>query len=406
MTWESRVIDWDYWMQGWVSATCVTPVGKSQIESSIARIADLLGADYLQRCQQSPPHELLSMGWVFNQTAAVASRIFTFSAQIELLQSVKGWSRFQRDLRNDLGHFDHAMVQLEIAGFALRDGWEVSLEPGSHGQRSTDISLKRGAEEMFIEVKGFRLDSTTSHHMGAGRRLDDLLFQVHYEFGTWTTSHLAGDVTKLNLSDVNDRLRVAAAQAVESQRDVLVELGSEGELIVGFEPPKDGVLHSYQIQHADELGRITAQVREKAEQGRGVEPLWLRFNESSHFWNLATLHGKPVHVHEVIAQRLVDELKDFSHVAGAVLSAPPLFSSNFAPIEVETVKGQAWSFVNLQYQHHYRESLIARGSHTQFDNQLSCWMNWYRNESSWLAWAHQQLGLPDLKLVFDEQPNF
>jgi hypothetical protein len=339
------------------------------------------------------------MEWVFNKTADVACRILTFSAQIELLQKVKGWSKFQRDLRNDLGHFDHAMVQLEIAGFALRDDWEVSLEPGTHGERSTDVSLKRGDEQMYVEVKGFRLDSTTSHYMNAGLRLDEILFQVHLDYGTWTTSHLAGDVTKLNLSDVSDRLRAAAAHSVESQSDVLVDLGPEGELIVRFEPPEGGVLHSYQIQHADELGRVAAQVHEKAGQGRGVEPLWLRFNESSEFWNLATMHGKSVQVHEVIAERLVNELKGFPHVAGVVLSAPPLFSTNSAPIENETVQGQAWSFVNLQYQHQYRESLIARGPHSHFDDQLGYWMNWYRNESSWLAWAHQQLGLPDLELI-------
>ena len=113
--------------------------------------------------------------------------------------------------------------------------------------------------------------------------LDEILLQVHSEFRTWTTGHLAGDVTKLNLSDVNDRLRAAAAQSVENHSDVLVDLGSEGELIVNFEPPEGGGLHSYQIQHANELGRIAAQVREKAAQGRGVEPLWLRFATHPNF---------------------------------------------------------------------------------------------------------------------------
>jgi len=406
MTLEPRVIDWDYWTDGWNSATCVTPLGKSQVDASIARIASLLGTDYLQRCQQSPPHELLSMEWIFNKTADVACRILTFSAQIELLQKVKGWSKFQRDLRNDLGHFDHAMVQLEVAGFALRDGWEVSLEPDTHGQRSTDVSLKRGDEEMFVEVKGFRLDATTTRYLSAGRRLEDVLFQVAYEFGAWTKGHLVGDVTKVNLTDLSARLRLAAAEAVASHSDVLVDLGPHGELVVTSGPPENGLLHSYEIQHADELSRISAQVHEKAEQGRGVEPLWLRFNESSRFWGLATLGVKPEKVHEIIAGRIVDELRGFPHVAGAVLSAPPLFSTNSAPIEIETMKGQAWSFVNLQYQHQYRESLMARGSNGSFDQQSGYWVNWYRNESTWLSWAHQQLGLPDLESIFEAPESF
>jgi hypothetical protein len=57
--------------------------------------------------------------------------------------------------------------------------------------------------------------------------------------------------------------------------------------------------------------------------------------------------------------------------------------------------------VNLQYQNQYRESLIARGPQSQFDHQLKYWMDWYKNESSWLAWAHQQLGLPNLELIFN-----
>jgi hypothetical protein len=93
-------------------------------------------------------------------------------------------------------------------------------------------------------------------------------------------------------------------------------------------------------------------------------------------------------------------------VAGAVLSAPPLFSTNSAPIEIETMKGQAWSFVNLQYQHQYRESLMARGSNGSFDQQSGYWVNWYRNESTWLSWAHQQLGLPDLETIFEAPESF
>jgi hypothetical protein len=399
MTLESRVINWDYWTEGWKSATCVTPLGKSQVDASIARIASLLGPDYLQRCQQSPPHELLSMEWVFNKTADVACRILTFSAQIALLQKVKGWSKFQRDLRNDLGHFDHAMVQLEVAGLALRDGWVVSLEPDTHGQRSTDVSLKRGDEKMFVEVKGFRLDATTSRFLSAGRQLEDMLFQIAYEFGTWTKGRLVGDVTKVNLSDLSARLRLAAAVAVASRSDVLVDLGPHGELIMTSKP-ENGLLHSYEIQHADELSRISAQIQEKAEQGRGVEPLWLRFNESSRFWGLATFGVEPEKVHEIIARRIVDELRGFPHVAGAVLSAPPLFSTNSAPIEIETIEGEARSFVNLQYQHQYRESLMARGPNVSFDQQSGYWANWYKNESTWLSWAHQQLGLPDLESIF------
>jgi hypothetical protein len=326
----------------------------------------------------------------------------TLNAQIELLDNIKGWSKFSRDVSKNLGHFDHAMVQLEVAGLARRDGWEVSLEPDTHGQRSTDVSLTRGGEEMFVEVKGFHLDSTTSYYLSVGRRLNDLLFQIAFEFGTWTKCHLTDDVTTLNLTDLKDRLRVAAAEAVESHSDVTVDVGPHGELIVGPGPPEDGMLHSYEIRHADEPGRIAAQVQKKAEQGRGVEPLWLRFNESSRFWGLATLHDTPERVHEIVAGRLIDELKDFPHVAGVMFSAPPLLSYNSGPFEVETVKRRAWSFVNLQYQHQYRESIIARGRHEKFDQQSDYWMDWYRNESTWLAWAHRQLGLPDLESIFEE----
>jgi len=78
-----------------------------------------------------------------------------------------------------------------------------------------------------------------------------------------------GDVAKLNLSELDGRLRAAAIYARDNHRDVLVSLESQGELTVSPEQPEDGVLHSYEVQHADELGRIGARVQEKAEQGRG-----------------------------------------------------------------------------------------------------------------------------------------
>src|SRR5580698_4452940 len=275
MTWQVRAIDWDYWTEGWNSADCITALGKNQLHSSISDIASFFGADYLQRCQLSPPHELLSMEWIFNKTPDVAHRILTLGAQIALLQNVNGWSQFQRDVRGDLGHFDHSMVQLEVAGLALRGDWKVSLEPETHDQRSTDISMTRSDEHMYVEVKGFRLDSTTSLYLSAGRQLEAVLFQALIEFGVWTKCHLAGDVTKLDTSGLYDRLRVAASEAIERHSDVFVNLGTHGQLVVSPDPPKDGVLHSYEIHHADELGRIAAQIHDKAEQGRGVEPLWI-----------------------------------------------------------------------------------------------------------------------------------
>jgi hypothetical protein len=323
----------------------------------------------------------------------------TLNAQIELLENVKGWSKFSRDLSRNLGQFDHAMVQLEVAGFAKRDNWEVELEPGTHGKRSTDIVLNRNDEVMYVEIRRFHLDDTTARYMRRGQSLSNVIFDVQNEFDVWIIGDRLGDVAKLNLSELDGRLRAAAIYARDNHRDVLVSLESQGELTVSPEQPEDGVLHSYEVQHADELGRIGARVQEKAEQGRGVEPLWLRFNESSHFFGVVA-NGDPLQVDEQLTQRIGDELRNFPHVAGVMLSTIPLISSNETTTETEILNNLGRSLVSPQYNHFTRDSLLVRGPHAHFDQQSGYWMNWYRNESTWLAWAHEQLGLPDLELIF------
>jgi hypothetical protein len=80
-------------------------------------------------------------------------------------------------MTNDLGSFSHALLQLEVASLAHRDGWQVTLEPRTEAGRA-DVIVQRGQEAFLIEAKAFGVDQTTNREIAASDRLSEGLRSI------------------------------------------------------------------------------------------------------------------------------------------------------------------------------------------------------------------------------------
>ncbi len=64
--------------------------------------------------------------------------------------------------RHDSDFFDHLDIELEVAGLALRDGWDPSACPVLESGRQPDLRLTRPEMQFTLEVTGFPAAGVTT----------------------------------------------------------------------------------------------------------------------------------------------------------------------------------------------------------------------------------------------------
>jgi len=155
----SAPLDWDLWSSPIGASNALTDEGKAAVHQAVRTITTFLGATWLstftapdRRPERHTGVPLLSVyWWPFNDSTHVYRRILEFAARLSILEGASGFAQVRRDMRSDLGHFEHGLLQLEVGGLAMRSGWEVQLEPVPRppNRAKTDLRLVRGRESML-----------------------------------------------------------------------------------------------------------------------------------------------------------------------------------------------------------------------------------------------------------------
>lgn len=154
---------WDLWSSDIGNSSVLTSSGKAAVQAAVSTTAEFLGPNWLAKflpTEGAVRHlPLMSVyWWPSNDVPHVHMRLLDLGARLTLLKDCAGADTVRRDMRKDLGHFAHGLLQMEVGGLALRDGWKVEFEPATNGARRTDVRVSRGCEAIMVEVKGFLLE--------------------------------------------------------------------------------------------------------------------------------------------------------------------------------------------------------------------------------------------------------
>lgn len=408
-------LSWQLWASDVDRSTTLTPKGRDVVGHAIDIIAGFLGTDWLHRFLPPKPHTARDAGlplmdptwWPANDVHHVHSRLLTFAARLELLRPCPGFAQVRRDMRADLGHFAHGVLQFEAGALALRDGWSVTLEPKvtSRDEGRADLRIERSGTAMLIEVRRFLLDKHATRDLRYTQRLHTALLHLEMTYNV----HVAGDLDSCDdpdeLQTWIDELTHTARVVTESGRSQPCPAPFGGTLTIHPGLPPNGTSHSMQVRHGDERLRIESAITKKATQGASDTELWLRFDETSEFWNL---HVPPapraVPWLADLAERAQRVMRDHPHVAGLVLSAPPGLSPLCPTLEAGLISTGATlldSTAGTTLRRHML--LVPRDPHDA--PTRTHWLDWYRTESDWLSWALEHLGRPPLTELFVKPPH-
>jgi hypothetical protein len=409
-------LSWDVWSAGVERSAILTDSGKRVVREAVDVIAGFLGPDWLGRFlpvdQTKPAARALPLlspdWWPTTNNRNVYERVLTLASRLRMLASTPGLASVRRSMSRDLGHFEHSLLQVEVASLALRDGWHVTFEPKPDpaGTRVTDLRLSKHGDSMLVEVKGFVLDDWVKTDLKLADTISVALLHLEVEHEV----HFSGQLdSPRDMADVKRWLAeltdVVIAVARDKQpRESLPSFG--GRMRVAPGPPPVGTQHTMPIRHRDEWGRISAQIEQKSEQGRGDEPLWLRFEETPQFWALAGMGEDRLGQIDALAAAIEQQMTSHDHVAGMLLSGPARALSTQVLRETFTLHGGPAAVLSCTTMPPFwRESLVVPGPHARATEQVGIWSNWYLDEGTWLVWALEHLNHPSLNALFVAAPG-
>lgn len=411
--WEALIsgeaaLDWEIWASPITHSRVLTPEGKTVLLDAVGTIIGFLDAGWLSKFAAADRRRataarlpLLSpYWWPINDTVHVYWRILELAARLSSLRTSSGFAQVRKDMRGDLGHFAHGLLQLEVGALALRSGWTVRLEPVPRPGAKTDLFLSRDVDSMYVEAKDFHLDAQAATNLDAARRVQDhflgLTMQHHVYF--------EGDFDIGEDPDMVDEwLRHVAHMAADTAATQTARTGDApggGQLRIAPGMAHDGSGWSVPVRRGDEWRRIRSAIANKAEQGRGDAPLWLRFDETSQFWLLSARPEEHLVWMRQLANGIAESLSGFPHVAGLVLSSAPASQVGSLNAETQLLDSRAIHLVVPVQPPFVRETLIVANPVGSAQDQAEAWLQWYREEGNWLSWALEAQGYPPLEKVF------
>lgn len=402
-------LTWDLWSAAIESSTVLTTAGKLAVRDAVNAVAQHLGEDWFARflpnatlrssASRSELPLLSLLWWPNNDVPHVHIRVLQLGCRIRLLAGISGFADVRRNMRQDLGQFAHSLLQLEVGSLAMRSGWAVWFEPpaGDSGSR-TDLRLVHGHDAMLVEVKGFLLDQQSTEDLAVSRRISNALVEIEIRFDVTFDGEFEPGMDEEAANAWLKTLESLAATVQRTGLAIATAPPSGGRFVIQPGWPTPGAGHTTTIRHGDEWQRIVRAIEAKAEQARGDDPLWLRFDESPEFWALAVAPDYPrTRLHQRLAAGLSAELARFDHVAGIVLSGSPHVGSTLGvDASWESLPGQGTSVVSATQAGFRRETIIVSRPDAIAARHRAQWSSWYADEGSWLSWALDRLDIAPL----------
>jgi hypothetical protein len=375
----------------------LTEAGLETARWAMGRIAAFLGEAWLRRSfRDGSP----MMSWVWttlNDAPHTHLRRIELAARFALLQDSPGWRDLRKLARERTAAWGPLLLQLEVGGIALRHGRGVEFEPRMATGRRADLLL-RGPTRMLVEATSMGMPndmrevSRFSDRALWGLQMIGVRHEVAVrgsvaavvpdrELDSWLAEVNAAAA---GISGTGRRTRIASPGAGEVE--LIAGPIGEGERVALSGPPVTG----------DEWTRLASRIEDKAKQGAGDGPLWIRIDEGLSLWGLTEQASRPrPKMHAALAANVRQAIVPFPHVSGVVVSGPLGFGVPGGSVGTwELLDGDAVSLIVGVRQNLHREAVLVAAEHKTSSEQLAEWLRWYQTEATWLDWALQSLGRP------------
>ena len=330
-----------------------------------------------------------------SSNAFAFARLLELALRLHLLRAVPGMARVRKALRYDprLDELAHAILQLEVAALASRDGFELELEPRTAGvPRPPDVRVGVAGRTVTVEAfASFRPDRSVAADAQA-HKLSDAILAVGSRHGV----SISGDIHRLlsegEMTALIEMLERTARVVSDGTSAASVVLPAV-DLIVGRQEVERSGRLSIHLPTVDLWARLARRLLAKAEQSVSSRATWLRLDVLDALWLLTPFGRLPlIRKIELLVPRLRELLAPCAHLEGVVVSDGAA-TVNFDAYD-ETVETTECAIALRRRIDGFRtrETIIVP-LRSEAAGACDVWRGLYAAEPSWLPWALGEVGL-------------
>lgn len=397
----NRAATWELWARPIDTATCLTEVGRHTTRWAVETIGRFLGDEWLGKALGGPVSSWMWTPW--NDVPHTFRRIIELGARIASVEPGQRWRDLRRLARLH-PDWEDVLLQLEVAAFAARDGWDTELEPPLPSGKKADLRLTREGEAFLVEST---LLGTSERSQEVSRFSDKAMSELRmiaFHNGLTVNGELRSVIPDDQLNEWLETVATTASRLRDSHLVVVIDVPGGGKIELsaqragpGHQPGLSGPRDT-----GDETPRLVRKLTQKARQGSGSEPLWIRLDDGGAIWHLTVPSTWPLRrdMHEALAHIILGVVDRFPHVAGVVMSESPMAGTGGRAPEQWTLAGGRAVGLRRPLPYGFgREAIVAAGTHDRSAAQLGAWVHWYEEEASWLDWAlsrHKQASIEEI----------
>lgn len=413
---------WDAWA-GALDEAPLTGAGRAVMAWALDVVRDLFGETWLQDHADasgsvplmSPKHWPLSNHRSVVRFLGLASRAALVRQQASVVALLGEARKVHRSRESVAKSFDHLCLTLEIAAFAVTDGWSLNYEQNLLSGRKPDLWLHRNGLDYLIEITQLSLDRDFRLAEAWTDRLVHEFFalEVRYavELVRRATEILDDEATEQWLTDVE---KACQRTANDGRHRTVAHSGNTAEIY----PPgqRSGTsISEGPLVTGDLWKRVAARLNDKIKQTHGGPPAWLRIDDI----------GTMFHLTDWSARSLPDRLADLVHNIGVALADAPhvrgVILTGGDDASTSVIEDTAWPCTDnpeTPPRHRLAQGPVAMRRVLPGDRERTTFVVpnqhphvllpagtglepglWYHREQSWLDHALHALGHPPLYLL-------
>lgn len=334
----------------------------------------------------------------YNNAPQVFYRLLDLYAHIRLVtdKGIKGY----HDLRKKIAHsptgtsFRHLVMQLELAGFAARNGHDVEFEPVLEGSKTGDVRVLRLDEKEDLELEACSLQASNDvsisiqSHQQFTHFLHSLCFQLELQVEGTLRKPIPQDIIDGLLNDIQKKARRVASYG--GKRSV----NTPWYHLLFFKEDKHASFFpklTKKVPPIDSWRRLERAIWNKVNKTPNTG-LWIRLDDVSGMfyfpdWSRATYYDRL----KILTQGLRNLFEQYPNLLGFIFTnhGGMLFEADHLSrygrnVAMRKALPTQWT----------RETFIL-GRDDSVSDSLDEITTWFDNEPTWLPWALQELDLPN-----------
>ncbi|HWO68147.1 MAG TPA: hypothetical protein VNO31_49750, partial [Umezawaea sp.] len=306
----------------------MTELGRDTLSWAVDEVAALLGETWLaDNGNTSGVVPLMALDWRLTNPTAVV-RLLELAVRAHLVRSSEGSQDLLADARRIhpkkfqvLRQFAHLNLCLEVAAFALSDGWKVGYEHVLPSGKKPDLWLSRGGLDYSVEVTTLAHDRSSQEITQWSHDVQLTRFALEAEHGVSIVVRSHEPLDDETAAVWADELaQVCAATGADGTTRTYDYQGTTAQVYpAGLQP--SGNVYEGPLLQGELWGRVAKRLAKKIEQTAGGPPAWIRIDEVGDLFQLTDWGTKPLpHRLDDLATNIAILLQDAPHIRGVLLT--------------------------------------------------------------------------------------